>query len=495
MSTKNASVANSAELQEVLDDLCMRFLLNLPVEEYESFERLFFAIEAAHWFYDDFYRERTPSLPRLPLKQFAAKIFHHTALLHQYHDQVEKLTAQFQSYKQIVMTCGAALLNPSMDKVVLVRGWGNAARWGFPKGKLAKNETELDAAVREVLEETGFDMTPHVTTDQFFVDSFTSGRHCRIYFVPGVPEDTIFETLTRKEISDIQWVPIAILPDSPKNAKNQNKATMGKRDKSSPTSDKKILFAQNGVAPFTKRLRAWIKRQRKEQNRNTSPKLHKAANISTDGLNSTFLSYIQEPDHQTNVLDTSQMLSVEELEANLRSESKENPTSNRRRGSKGKNKGGGEVAGRGNGKKSRRDTETYEVKRNQMTFGIDGGTAMNNSERDRLFRRYVMETDRIAEAQGLRDEFWPVPFVTSKDFSAEEKRDAEEVSRNYIQPQTTNQNGFESVSFVPPDQPDRSDLNTARRRDEILQLPRPRDKVFEFDRRAVMASMMTIHPS
>eukprot|EP00171_Calliarthron_tuberculosum_P015346 IDg15346t1 len=65
-------------LDEVLDDLCTRFLVNLPDEEFKSFERLFFAVESAHWFYDDFFRERDPRLPRLQLKAFAQKLFDHT---------------------------------------------------------------------------------------------------------------------------------------------------------------------------------------------------------------------------------------------------------------------------------------------------------------------------------------------------------------------------------------------------------------------------------
>jgi mRNA-decapping enzyme subunit 2 len=41
------------EYNQVLEDICSRFLLNCPEEEYDSFERLFFQIEEAHWFYSD----------------------------------------------------------------------------------------------------------------------------------------------------------------------------------------------------------------------------------------------------------------------------------------------------------------------------------------------------------------------------------------------------------------------------------------------------------
>ena len=48
-----------------------RFIINLPEEELHSFERICFQIEAAHWFYEDFYREHDPKLPPASLKLFA----------------------------------------------------------------------------------------------------------------------------------------------------------------------------------------------------------------------------------------------------------------------------------------------------------------------------------------------------------------------------------------------------------------------------------------
>lgn len=131
-------------LTEALDDLCCRFLLNLPLSEFESFERLFFAIESAHWFYDDFFRASNKKLPALSLKDFAVKLFAHTPLLQPYKEQVDKLFEAFRNYKQEVPKCGAAMLNSTMDRVLLVHGWGGKGRWSFPKGKLGKDETEVN---------------------------------------------------------------------------------------------------------------------------------------------------------------------------------------------------------------------------------------------------------------------------------------------------------------------------------------------------------------
>ena len=60
-----------------LDDLCMRFLINIPEDEQDNNDRIMFQIEQAHWFYMDFYLKKHPSLPRANMKQFGFDIFEH----------------------------------------------------------------------------------------------------------------------------------------------------------------------------------------------------------------------------------------------------------------------------------------------------------------------------------------------------------------------------------------------------------------------------------
>lgn len=474
------------QFPDVLDDLCMRFLFNLPAAEWESFERLFFAIEAAHWFYDDFYREKYPSLPRLQLKQFAAKIFGHTNLLQSYSNEVDKLTAQFQSYKQVVMTCGAALLNPSLDKVLLVRGWGSTARWGFPKGKLSNNESELAAAIREVKEETGFDMSQHLTEDQFYLDSFISRRHCRIFLVMGVPEDTIFETQTRKEISDIQWVHISDLPDSMKTVKQQSKQANGKGGKNSPNGEPSFLFAQHGVVPFTKRLRSWIKRHQKQrQHREPHVVLDMQAAITAEELEATLLPSADLMEESIYHQENGKLSPVEEPLSRPVAKRHGTPTSAKRKSSRAKARPSNATAA-GSGRKNRKG-ERNEATRNQLTFGSKGGTSMNSSERDNLFRQYVVESDRIAAEKGLRDDFWPVPYVTSKDFTEEELQAAKDAQNVNLAKQADTHEIDLELGAARGDvaEPERVE----RMVEKLRSLPRPKDKEFAFDRRAVLDCM------
>lgn len=359
----------------------MRFIVNLPSEEYESFERLFFAVESAHWFYEDFYRPSQPSLPKLSLKQFAARLFEHSVFLNRFCMHVDVLTRKFQQYKQEVPTCGAALLNSALTHVVLVRSWGSNARWGFPKGKLAKGETELACAIREVFEEVGFDMTPYTdSSTTFAIDSFVGGRYSKIFVVPNVPMDTAFVTKTRKEISHIQWVPLNILPDSPKA-------------KTPPTikdnRGTRMVFSSQAMAPFVKRLRAWAAREKALQNSNAQ----------------------QEPKSEKPLRPDFPPPSTSPPPRKRSPRGKKYPTS---------------VSANGRPATSPRPRRgPSERERNRTTFG-ENLESMNDDDRQRLFAQYVVRTDRLVAMKGLKDDdFWPVDVVTSNDFAEDMRRDAE----------------------------------------------------------------------
>ena len=98
----------------------------------------------------DFCRDNDPALPSMSLKAFAGIIFRHCpGLAHLLNDR-QAIFTQFSAYKQAVPVMGAILLNASMDKCLLIRGYKEGASWGFPRGKLAKDETDVECAVREV---------------------------------------------------------------------------------------------------------------------------------------------------------------------------------------------------------------------------------------------------------------------------------------------------------------------------------------------------------
>jgi mRNA-decapping enzyme subunit 2 len=135
----------------------VRFIINLPQEELVSVERICFQIEEAQWFYEDFIRPLDAALPPLNLRKFCALIFAYCPLLSKFAAFHEAAYTEFLAYKTRVPVRGAILLNHQMDHVLLVKGWKKGAKWSFPRGKINKDEPDLDCAIREVYEETGYD--------------------------------------------------------------------------------------------------------------------------------------------------------------------------------------------------------------------------------------------------------------------------------------------------------------------------------------------------
>lgn len=53
-------------------------------------------------------------------------------------------------------SCGAVIYNQNIEKYLIVKM--HNGNWGFPKGHVEKNETEIETAIREIKEETDIDI-------------------------------------------------------------------------------------------------------------------------------------------------------------------------------------------------------------------------------------------------------------------------------------------------------------------------------------------------
>lgn len=232
-----------------------RFIINVPEEELQEIERICFQIEQAHWFYEDFVREENKALPSMSLKTFAARMFKHCPLLSQWAHNSETAYQNFLDYKFKVPVCGAIILNQQMDKVLLVKGWSSRSSWGFPRGKINKDEPEWLCAQREVIEETGFDILPYLV-EKHRIEITQTDQKVLLYIITGIPEDTSFVPTTRKEISQISWHYIDDLP-------------CGKDNNGKYGNDKEHRYYL--IKPFVKRIKSWVNKH--------PEKLGKAAEI------------------------------------------------------------------------------------------------------------------------------------------------------------------------------------------------------------------------
>lgn len=150
------------------------------------------------------------------------------------------------------------MLNGKMDEVVLVKGWKKGANWSFPRGKINKDEPDLDCAVREVYEETGYDLkAAGLVPNDEEVESFEMDlreQNMQLFVFRGVPMNTDFEPRTRKEISKIQWWKLSDLPTLKKKKQQQE----GQGGDLAMNVNKFYM-----VAPFLPRLKKFIASQKK----------------------------------------------------------------------------------------------------------------------------------------------------------------------------------------------------------------------------------------
>ena len=68
-----------------------------------------------------------------------------------YHEKEEKLLKHFFKKLPVVTAAGGKVLNEEGEILFIYRN----KRWDLPKGKVEKNETLEESAIREVMEETG----------------------------------------------------------------------------------------------------------------------------------------------------------------------------------------------------------------------------------------------------------------------------------------------------------------------------------------------------
>lgn len=192
----------------VLEDLLVRFLVNCPEEDLSLIERVFFQVEEAQWFYTDFVRVLNPALPNMKMKLFCSKFLEKCPLFWKWGDPNDALS-RFGKYKLTIPVRGVALFNRDLTKVLLVKGTESNS-WSFPRGKISKDESDINCAIREVEEETGFNAKDLINESDVIERTF-KGKNYKIYLVRDVPEDYNFLPVARGEIAMIEWHDIKTL--------------------------------------------------------------------------------------------------------------------------------------------------------------------------------------------------------------------------------------------------------------------------------------------
>ncbi|EJS42022.1 dcp2p [Saccharomyces arboricola H-6] len=197
------ALENVTSVDRILEDLLVRFIINCPNEDLSSVERELFHFEEASWFYTDFIKLMNPTLPSLKIKSFAQLIIKLCPLIWKWDIKVDEALQQFSKYKKSIPVRGAAIFNDNLSKILLVQGTESDS-WSFPRGKISKDENDIDCCIREVKEEIGFDLTDYIDENQF-IERNIQGKNYKIFLISGVSEIFNFKPQVRNEIDKIEW--------------------------------------------------------------------------------------------------------------------------------------------------------------------------------------------------------------------------------------------------------------------------------------------------
>ena len=124
----------TVSLENAVEDLVVRFILNVPPEDLATVERILFHFEEASWFYTDFVKLMNPYLPNLSIRRFAKIVKDICPLIWNWDITPENALVKFSLYKRTIPVRGAAIFNENLSKILLLKG-SKSKYWSFPRGK------------------------------------------------------------------------------------------------------------------------------------------------------------------------------------------------------------------------------------------------------------------------------------------------------------------------------------------------------------------------
>lgn len=197
---------------DLLEDILQRYIYHLTTEELENKIQVMFQLQYAYWFYMDECVHNDPYLVKMGEIEFIKYMVKHSLFLCVYIKNIDEALKEWKEYVGKIPVYGSILIDKSMTKCVLLNiciegKYHNS----FPKGKVDKNESPIECAIRETLEETGYNISSKIKED-CYISTIIKGKYVRLYLIFDVNTNYVFLPKTKGEIESINWYSIDNLP-------------------------------------------------------------------------------------------------------------------------------------------------------------------------------------------------------------------------------------------------------------------------------------------
>lgn len=187
--------------------------MNATKEDYTE-QRILLVIEIAHWYYLDYFQKKYPDLKPMTFPNFARKMFDEYPPLNPFVPKFQEMLSAMKDYKRNIPVCGGVILNPQMNRILLVRGVKSSDSFSFPRGKINSGESPIACAAREIYEEAGLKVD-HLLHEKDCVAQdmrkSAMGQFVTLFFVVVDEVGMSTKPTVLNEIGAIQWHSISKL--------------------------------------------------------------------------------------------------------------------------------------------------------------------------------------------------------------------------------------------------------------------------------------------
>lgn len=197
--------------EEQANELFVRFILNAPEESFLQPEDFCLLLESAFYFYSDRMIGIEPNFikDKNQFKALCCGLFSkipQLAPLRKYSDQLYNIHKKH--YNQ-ANTTGCICFNKDLTHVLVVHQHANILMYAFPKGKMSKGESYVEASIRETLEETGIDVSNYIDENESKVYHRSHRSNVKLFnVILPIPITDKLVSPSPLEVSLVRWVKI-----------------------------------------------------------------------------------------------------------------------------------------------------------------------------------------------------------------------------------------------------------------------------------------------